>query len=95
MNTMRLRQWTNLLFLVTSIWNLVNTSFVNGYCILSPPVLGLGAILFRPQGTTFRPSLGDRGDLTKAGEFFTDAFWYVPYLLLGLLLLFHFFEMFK
>jgi len=50
------------------------TSYVDGYSITAP-VLGLGAIFSRPQGTKVRPSLGDRNDLSSAGVFFTDAFW--------------------
>ena len=64
-----------LVFMVVVIVSLV-VDDVNGFSGgISPPVLGLGAILFRPKGTTFRPSLGDRNELLKAGEFFTDAFW--------------------
>lgn len=50
------------------------TISVNGFSA-TPPVMGLGAVFFRPKGTRVRPSLGDKNDLSNAGIFFTDAFW--------------------
>lgn len=43
--------------------------------VIVPPVLGLGALFFRPRGMVIKPSLGDEDALIEAGEFFTDAFW--------------------
>jgi len=39
------------------------------------PILGLGALFFRPKGMSITPSLGNEDDLVEAGKFFTDAFW--------------------
>lgn len=45
---------------------------------LSSPLLGIGAVLFRPRGVAFvRSSESEYPDaaLKSAGEFFVDAFW--------------------
>lgn len=41
----------------------------------SPPVLGIGALLFRPQGMKVAPAQGNDDMIVETGEFFTDAFW--------------------
>ena len=45
----------------------------------SPPVplLGLGAVLFRPRNVKIIKSNGDEDRLVEAGKFFVEAFWYV------------------
>lgn len=50
---------------------------LNSHCIqaFSTPVLGLGAILFRPKNMVVLPNQGDDGELVEAAKFFTDAFW--------------------
>ncbi|KAL7465023.1 hypothetical protein ACHAXS_005351 [Conticribra weissflogii] len=39
------------------------------------PLLGIGAILFRPRNIKIVKSGGDEDRLTEAGKFFVDAFW--------------------
>ena len=46
-------------------------------CNISPPIAGIGAVLFRPKGLTVKPALGETSSLVKAGRFFTKAFWCV------------------
>jgi hypothetical protein len=42
----------------------------------SPPMLGIGAVFFRPQGLKVDPaSTGTDDSLVEAGKFFTEAFW--------------------
>jgi ribosomal protein S18 acetylase RimI-like enzyme len=43
-------------------------------CGFSVP-LGLGAVLFRPQGLYTKSAYGDANMLLKASDFFVDAFW--------------------
>ena len=45
--------------------------------VSSPPLLGIGAVFFRPKGMQTRPSRGDETVLVEAAHFFTDAFWCV------------------
>ena len=45
--------------------------------VTTPPIMGIGAVLFRPKGMTVKPSLGDDSSLVEAGKFFTVAFWCV------------------
>ena len=42
-----------------------------------PPILGLGAILFKPRNVKFIKSTQqvDEDVLNRAGRFFVDAFW--------------------
>eukprot|EP00571_Detonula_confervacea_P005367 CAMPEP_0172313276 /NCGR_PEP_ID=MMETSP1058-20130122/19903_1 /TAXON_ID=83371 /ORGANISM="Detonula confervacea, Strain CCMP 353" /LENGTH=323 /DNA_ID=CAMNT_0013026905 /DNA_START=46 /DNA_END=1017 /DNA_ORIENTATION=+ len=43
--------------------------------LATPPILGIGAVLFRPRNTKILKSDGDGDALVKAGKFFVDAFW--------------------
>ena len=52
----------------------------NGMSVLAlavgPPILGIGAVLFRPRNVKFVKSSEKDGDaLDEAGKFFVDAFW--------------------
>ena len=43
---------------------------------VGPPILGIGAVLFRPRNVKFVKSSEKDGDaLDEAGKFFVDAFW--------------------
>ena len=52
---------------------------------LNAPLLGIGAILFRPRNLKIIKSEGAEDRLVEAGKFFVDAFWYVT----KTILLFH------
>ncbi len=39
------------------------------------PLLGIGAILFRPRNIKIVKSGGDEDRLTEAGKYIVDAFW--------------------
>ena len=43
---------------------------------VGPPILGIGAVLFRPRNVKFVKSSEKDGEvLDEAGKFFVDAFW--------------------
>ena len=43
---------------------------------VGPPILGIGAVLFKPRNVKFVKSSEKDGDvLDEAGKFFVDAFW--------------------
>lgn len=43
---------------------------------IGPPILGIGAVLFRPRNVKFVKSSEKDGEaLDEAGKFFVDAFW--------------------
>jgi|ERR1712071_726544 len=46
-----------------------------GITPITAPVMGIGAVLFRPKGLTVKPSMGEDKLLVEAGTFFTKAFW--------------------
>jgi len=46
--------------------------------LVAPPVLGIGALLFKPSVKLIKSSeMEDDDALAQAGRFFVDAFWYV------------------
>ena len=50
---------------------------VDAFSAGGPPILGLGAILFKPRNVKFIKSTQqvDEDVLNRAGRFFVDAFW--------------------
>jgi len=53
------------------------TRQVDAFSAGGPPILGLGAILFKPRNVKFIKSTqqNDEAILNNAGKFFVDAFW--------------------
>lgn len=50
-------------------------AFASPPLLIAPPILGIGAVLFRPRNTKILKSDGDGDRLVQAGKFFVDAFW--------------------
>lgn len=48
---------------------------IQAFTTFSTPIMGLGAILFRPKNLVVNPNLGEDNELVDAAKCFTDAFW--------------------
>ena len=65
------------LILLVIVANFSKTA-VHSFSAPTPPILGIGALLFRPRNIKFIKSSESSdyiNDIDMAGKFFVDAFW--------------------
>ena len=63
----------SLLILVISLSIIIPETLA--FSVSTPPIFGLGALLFPPKDLSTSSANGDTQTLLKASEFFVDAFW--------------------